>query len=69
MKTEKQKQACNRNFSIMQLSSMQQNLKSTKIRCNNSIIKREIDLILTHLEYIRILCEESTTSDWNSTKL
>lgn len=65
MKTEKQKQARNRNFTIMLLSGMITNLKKSKIVCNNQNLKKEFDKAITNLEYIQILCEESITSDWN----
>ena len=66
MRTEKQKQAGNRNFTLMLLSGIMHNLKKSKIVCNDPILKKEFDKAITHLEYIQILCEESTTSDWNS---
>lgn len=65
MQTSKQKQATKRNFTLMLLSGMIQNLKKSKIVCNNPILKKEFDKAITHLEYIQILCEESVTSDWN----
>ena len=68
MRTEKQKQASNRNYSLMVLIGIKTRLKDLKSRSNAEHFQNCIDTLITYVDYATILSEESTTNDWNSNK-
>lgn len=66
MRTKKQKQASNRNYSLMVLIGIKTRLRDLKSRSNAEHFQNCIDTLITYVDYATILSEESTTNDWNS---
>lgn len=64
MKTSKQKKAMNRNFTIMQLKGILQNLKTMQDKTSNSEVKKALNTAKTYTDYALMLVSESNTEDW-----
>lgn len=64
MKTTKQKQATNRNFTIRQLKGMLENLRMMQNKTSNTEIKKALNTAKTYTDYALMLVSESNTEDW-----